>query len=365
MKMKRKLEELVINPNYVVSTFCYSILRIEPYSVCPHACLYCYRRWVAEEREIITNHVKAFEKISKYLKDRTLPFRLSTLTDPFSHLEDKYKLSLKVLKISKKFRTPIIISTKSTRISKKPWIENLHENTIVQFTITTLKKDKIFEPHSPSACERFDAMEKVSSEGITTVLRLQPVIPGIVEEEAEEILRNAKECGAKLVIVENIRLAKNDEFLNFIGKNVKFEKYYESEHLISPVYEYRYKISENIKKIADKFGLEFSTCKEGFFNLHTAKNCCGIHFLESCLERITIKEILSVLNWDLGKIKDEENLKSVIEELLKTEKFIEKHLKNFPRPMSKKIKKHEKFLLKSIKSSFIENFIKFSANSFT
>ncbi len=350
MKMKRKLEELVINPNYVVSTLCYSILRIEPYSTCPHACLYCYRRWVAEEREIITNHVRAFEKISKYLKDRTLPFRLSTLTDPFSHLEEKYKLSLKVLKISKKFRIPLIISTKSTKISEKPWIENLHENTIVQFTITTLKKDKIFEPHSPRAYERLDAMEKVSSEGITTVLRLQPAIPGVVEEEAEEILRNAKDCGAKLVIVENIRLAKNDEFLKYV-KNVEFESYYESDNLISPIYEYRYKIAEYIKKIADKLGLEFSTCKEGFFNLHTAKNCCGMHFLESCLKRITLREILDAFDWRLDKIEKakEEDLETLFKELIKTGMYVEGYMKNFPRPIARRLRRHKRILFKSIK----------------
>ena len=125
---------LVIGPSPYISTLCYSVLKIEPYDFCSLNCIYCYADWYSRKTRRI---IREFEKIAKKLKKRnlkTIPFRLSTLTEPFQPIEQAKKLSLKILKISLKYSIPLIINTKSTIVMEDPWrseILKLYDKSLV------------------------------------------------------------------------------------------------------------------------------------------------------------------------------------------------------------------------------------------
>ncbi len=336
-------ESFVINPNIIISSYCYSILRFEPYTSCDHSCLYCYRRWVAKNfNKEISNHLKIFRKIYKKIN---YPIRASTLTDPFGKLEERYKIMLKFLKLCKERNLPLIINTKSDLISKEPWINHLYDNVIIQFSVSTLYHCNKFEPYAPDVFKRFDAMEKLSENGYNVILRYQPLIPNIVEDEYKEILEEAKGSGVKQIIVESIRLKVNDQFLTYI-RGIKFEKYFESDYLITPEKTYREKVIKMVYNYSKKLGLEFSTCKEGFFELHTAKNCCGFHHLNSYKIRLTLKEI-----YDAIKNKGYIHINDVNKIL--DERFIERNPELIHKKIFKLFMKHYRKLLKVIESNTV------------
>ncbi len=204
---------LAINVGRCISTLCYSILKLELYSVCQYSCKYCYGRWYrGSEAKIKPQYdvVKAFIKVSKVLSRKKLgiiPFRLSTLIEPFQKIEENYKLSLKILKIALKNRVPIIISTKSTLYTSSDWwnvLEALNRDrlVVIQKTITTLDHNiaGILEPNAPTPEERVETIEKASKEDIPVIIRFQPLIPGYSEYEAREIFKVARSIGTKHVI---------------------------------------------------------------------------------------------------------------------------------------------------------------------
>lgn len=118
--------ELAINPSKIISTLCYSIFRLEPYTSCSFSCSYCYARWYREERLGVNRKVVGiFSKVARKL-DRRIAFRLATLSDPLQDLEEKAKLSLKLMRIAEENEVPIVLNTKSDRISKNPWREQIN-----------------------------------------------------------------------------------------------------------------------------------------------------------------------------------------------------------------------------------------------
>ncbi len=356
--MRKWFEELVINPNSVISSLCYSILRIEPYSTCPHACAYCFRRWVAETRKnlINTRQIKAFCRLANFIAARgikTIPFRISTLCDPFSELERRFKMTLKLLRVARNKRIPTILSTKSNLVAEDPWIyeiEQLSQMGLVtaQFTLITLEESlsKKLEPMAPLPSERLDAMERLHKKGVPIILRLQPIIPALNDSSnsLREVIMEARASGAERVIIECLRVKIVDSFSREIGLDEnRLAPYYGYKYLLGVDYPYMKRISELVRTIVDVCGMSFSGCKETLFSLYTAKNCCGIDLLKNACIRITLREIL-------GKERGIEKLESLLAELSKDERFIESHLDDLPRPIARKIRAHQKVLKRTIGS---------------
>ena len=352
--LKRWLEELVINPNPVISSLCYSILRIEPYSTCPHSCGYCFRRWVADERKNLVNkgQIRAFNRLAEVIENRGLriiPFRVSTLCDPFSKLERRYKVTLKVLRIARKRRIPLILSTKSPLVSEDPWLSEVEQLSrdgliLAQFTITTLDEDlwRELEAHAPSPIERLDAMEKLHKVGVPIILRLQPIIPGLNDspDSLKEVIREARASGAERIIIECLRVKRGDSFAKEIGLNEEnLTPYFGSKYLLGVDPRYVRKISELVRSIADSYGMLFSGCKETLFQLYTAENCCGIDLLKNACTRITVREVIRRAGG-----MNVSDLVSSLNELSREERFVESHLNDLPRPIAKKIRSHQRIL---------------------
>lgn len=190
-----------------------------------------------------------------------------------------------------------------------------------------------------------DAMEKLHKVGTPIALRLQPIVPGINDspDSMRRLIKESRSAGAKRVIIESLRMSLEDPLMKeFQLKMDEFTSYYGSKHLLTPKTEYKRKLSETILRIASSHEMQFSGCKETFFDLYTSKNCCGIDLLENSCTRITLKEILSE---ETGK-----EVESVLNELIEDEEFIEAHLDELPRPIARKIMAHHRLLRKVVRS---------------
>ena len=107
------MSELVINISNIISPLCYSLFRIEPFTTCSFNCIYCYARWYREDDSVKPRFraLNEFRVVARKLNERklrTIPFRLSTLSDPFQPLESKVKIVRNILKIALEYELSLI-----------------------------------------------------------------------------------------------------------------------------------------------------------------------------------------------------------------------------------------------------------------
>lgn len=236
---------------------------------------------------------------------RYYPFRMSTLVDPFPPHEELYRFSEKVLRILSEYEYPVIINTKSTLIAREPWMKYIMKlaesnRILIQISTSLLVNgvDSVLEPVAPPTLQRLSLARKLSEVGVKTVIRVSPFIPSISASTVEEIERTVDviaEQGVEHVIFEGLRvkLEELSQMIEMLSSYVSVESYGAGAanrivRISRSVLEPLYRIYANL---LSKHGVKFSTCKEGFFNLHTAEDCCGFYTLKDCVRRPTLWDV--------------------------------------------------------------------------
>jgi len=105
---------------------------------------------------------------------------------------------------------PIQVSTKMKIASDAyPRLGRLKTYPVnILVTIVSLKYAEILEPSAPSPEQRFNVIRNLKDEGFKPILFFRPVIPGVNEEEAEEIFEKARESGAVGVVIGGFRITR-------------------------------------------------------------------------------------------------------------------------------------------------------------
>jgi len=364
------MPELVINVSNVISPLCYSVLKIEPYTACPYRCVYCYGRWYARGSDVVAPRGVAlamFEKVAKCVYRgglRPIPFRLSTLVDPFPPHEELMKISEKILRTAKKYEYPLIINTKSSKIVELEGLKRVLEGlldeglAVLQVSLSTLDdhKSKALEPLAPPPSKRLLVLKEFGFRGLPIVVRLSPYIPHYSptgEEEVEQALGLFRDAGVKHLIVEALRVEKGE-----VGGLVKglglpeldFEGYSLREvEGAKPVVRIarglRVKAYEGLQRHAVKAGMGFATCKEGLFRFHTTDDCCGAYLLKSYALRATLWDLYRV---GLDLVRQEARADAYFDACRRFSRACGEELRLYPKAISKPMRYHEKRLLKCL-----------------
>jgi len=355
----------VVNPSIRVSPYCYSIFRVESYSSCEYECVYCFGRWYrkGEQGERWHDVLWSFKRLLRLLKNanlKSIPFRLSTLVDPFQPREEKLRISMKIMKLCLKYDVPLIINTKSTMLLSSEYLAilrclNAEGLVIAQISISTASRGlaQSLEPKAPAPEARFDVARKLSEEGIPVVIRFQPFIPGISDHEIEGIIEKAYSSGVKHVIVESLRdeaerlgfyrgLAYDQTIYEHMNE---WEPYSSAEEprVLRPSEQWRRSVYLRVKKFCDKYGIKFATCKEGLYDYHTADDCCGMYMLngEKYVLRPTLFEAWKYYKRRGYVPKFDELVKELPNTYLSGDA-----VGRYPKPLRKKMASHEKILIK-------------------
>ncbi len=142
-----------------------------------------------------------------------LPGRLGTYIAIGSVGEPFYELSTDktiryIAAFAKYLHNPIQFSTKSfitEEIARRlASIKGSPLSPLV--TIITLEKSKKLEPKAPSPQERFEGIRNLKKAGLYPLLFLRPIIPGVNDVEAAEIMKEAKRNGAVGVVIGGFRV---------------------------------------------------------------------------------------------------------------------------------------------------------------
>ncbi|MBE0477855.1 hypothetical protein IBX65_01890 [Candidatus Aerophobetes bacterium] len=259
-------------------------LLINPYNGCGIGCFFCYALsfpgyfQLFREKGIITV-AKDFDKsIAKQLDsiDIVSCGYLSPVTEPFQPLNEKYKLSEKIIQVFVERNIPVEFITKAKIPNKVVEIIKNQPHSFGQVSILTPRENlrKILVPNGATTDELFQNINLLWENKIFSVCRIDPIFPYITDnvKDAEEIIQRAKDSGCKHIIASCLDIPRKiwEDVLNKIdkkfGTGVKrsYERLYR-ENTGSYVHadiNYRKKIFDKLRNICEQKNVTFALCME-------------------------------------------------------------------------------------------------------
>ncbi|MFN4190238.1 MAG: radical SAM protein [Pseudothermotoga sp.] len=168
---------------------------INPYVGCTVGCLYCYARFIGpfkytncEWGKDVWVKTNAVQLLEKELARKRGDFFLSSICDPYQHIEKKYGLTRKIIEVLSSHFRRVHVMTKSNLILRDV---DLLRDLSVTLTITTDREDvrKILEPGAPSVEERFDTLKRLKEAGVNVSVFVGPVLVMNPENLAHRLSR--------------------------------------------------------------------------------------------------------------------------------------------------------------------------------
>jgi len=203
---------------------------INPYTGCLHGCKYCYatfiKRWgkIKEDwGDFLYIKVNCPELLKKEL-ERAKPGHIwmSSVTDPYTPLEAKYKVTRKILKVlsesKRKKDFTLEILTKSSLVKRDfDLLKKL--NAELGCSINTLdeKVQKIIEPRAALPKERIKILKDAKKQGIKVFGFISPILPGITN--LEKLFKELSFCEYVWVEILNTKNYIYKDFFPVIKKH--------------------------------------------------------------------------------------------------------------------------------------------------
>lgn len=203
---------------------------INPYVGCPHACKYCYACFMKR----FTGHdedwgsfvdVKRCNKKIDLKKIENKSVFLSSVTDCYNPLEEKYKITRSILEQLVYANCKLSISTKSKLILRDLDLLKKMKNLVISMSINTLDENfKNDMDKASSIKDRLATLKELNENGIKTVLFMSPIFPYITDFRA--IIEESKEYIDEYWFENlNLRGTYKKVILDYIKE--KYPQYYE------------------------------------------------------------------------------------------------------------------------------------------
>lgn len=262
---------------------------LNPYSGCSFNCLYCYVRgskYGENMAKAFSVKVNAPELLEKQLSRRAKKgeygiIALASATEPYMPIEEKLKLTRRLLEIVLKYKFPVEVATKAKLVLRdldllkeidkdailpddlKP---KLKHGAIISFSISSLddKLASILEPAASKPSERLETMRKCKEEGFLTGVCFIPVLPFLSDskEELEMTIKTVKEYGADFIFIGGLTLFGKGPadsktlYYRFLEKYYpELVRKYKSLYRIffAPSKEYQRELEEETKRLCEKY----------------------------------------------------------------------------------------------------------------
>ncbi|MDI6819527.1 MAG: radical SAM protein [Candidatus Hodarchaeaceae archaeon] len=262
----------------------------DPYTGCPHSCLYCYitsyvpRAFDCRPKE---NLIKRVERDLGKI-DKRCAISMSNSSDPYPPMEAKLKLTRSCLELFARECCRVLVITKSDLVARD--VDLLAQMSVaVSVTITTMDEElnRKLEPGAPSSRRRLTAMRELANHQVSVTLRLDPIIPFVNDAQFEDVIEAAAACGIEHVTSSTFKLRPDnwrrirDAFPDAAARMgpLYFKhggRYRNSWYL--PI-DLRRRLMTRAKATCDRLGLTFATCREGIPELMSGMSCDGSHLV--------------------------------------------------------------------------------------
>jgi DNA repair photolyase len=245
------------------------------YRGCSHGCIYCDSRsdcYQIENFDEIVAKKDALIIIEKELRSKRNTGIVGTgsMSDPYNPLEKKYNLTRGALELVNSCGFGIGITTKSDIIIRDIDILkdiNKHSPVCIGITITAGEDylSQNIEPLAPSSSRRFDALAKLSKNGIYTGILMMPILPFISDNEENiiSIVKKGADYGIKYIYPAfgvTLRSGNREYFYHklnqtYPGVSERYKMSFGySYECLSPNYKELWKI---FKKECDKYNIVY------------------------------------------------------------------------------------------------------------
>jgi DNA repair photolyase len=133
---------------------------------------------------------------------------VSSVTDPYQPLEEKYELTRQILGILARYDFPVSILTKSHLVTRDVDVIKKFSKCEVGLTIVTLDERvrEAFEPKAPQIKKRLEALWSLHESGIETYGFIGPMLPYLTEETLEDLLSRLAEVAVDRILVDRLNL---------------------------------------------------------------------------------------------------------------------------------------------------------------
>ncbi len=269
---------------------CPAKLSLNPYTGCPHGCLYCYASSYiprfAECRpkaDLLRRLVRESSRISPCTM-----VALSNSSDPYPPQEENLRLSRGCLQILKERGLCAQVVTKSHLVARDA--DLLSEmKACVAITITSLSDSicRRLEPGAPLPERRLDAMYKLSAKGVALSARIDPIIPGINDEEIDQLAAAVSRAGARHITTSTLKARPGNmkKIISVFPQEGKaLERMFSRGCKVAGSgylpEEIRRDLMHRVKESARREGVTFSTCREGWAKV-SGISCDGSHLLSA------------------------------------------------------------------------------------
>lgn len=185
-------------------------------SGCAHQCLYCYSRGYSQfpgENKVVV-YANTFEKLQAALprkRKKPVAVYFSPSTDAFQPVEEVMELGYRCMKLLLEHGVGVAVLTKGHIPERHMKLFASHSDLVqAQIDVTTLDKETaaVFEPYAAPPRVRIEQMARLVEAGVTTRVRLDPILPGITDSEADlaALLVKIAETGVKEAVIATRRM---------------------------------------------------------------------------------------------------------------------------------------------------------------
>lgn len=260
-------------------------LLINPYGGCHIGCKFCYTRgmrgyyqkfWKTGAVAVCRNYDVVVKKQISRLYSASCGY-LSPTTDGFQPLNDRYRISDKIVDVFSEVGLPVeFITKRGSGVSDhvlNTIAKQSHNHSFAQYTILPSRNYELIHGADPYD-EQLKSIARAREVGIKHVVaRFDPIIPYMTDkDEIKKMFGDVKDAGATHVIMScmDIPIRMKNVYFEFIKPFVEFDEFkrlYEDNDQriagdLNAETDYRVALFQTGKELATKNGLTFSLCME-------------------------------------------------------------------------------------------------------
>lgn len=207
-----------------------------------------------------------------------VPIHLGGMSDPFQKMEFEHHVTRDFLELTKKYKYPVNISTKTASLPDEYW--DVLDPAIHTFSLSIMGYSddyiRLFESNTPTARERIEFAKELKLRGFWVGIRIQPTI------DIEEVLQLIRKTDyfVDYYTVEHLKLPvdNNAMFKVLVDKLPS----YCAKGLVAKGREYEFDTAtkiENINRIKDLAKTPVGCGDNDLHIMSESLNCCGIDLM--------------------------------------------------------------------------------------
>ena len=285
---------------------CPNPLRIDTYNTCPFACSYCFAGNTGKEITVAASVPRIRRVLDKVFNNGKLsgkelsfatmvkngwPIHVGGMNDIMPPVEKHKKVFYNTLKKISEYEHPTIVSTKShLPLHDDSYVDlfvDMRDNLVFQMSLITMDNWQYLEKHVTRPHLRIKTLEKLCNAGINCVVRAQPFMPQLVDEQIK-LFKLYSEIGVKAVIVEGLKLKKASPIKKTkyaimrtfgieIDKELTVKRYSKS---IYPI-ETKVKYHRILREVAHQNNLVYLVADNNLRFMGDSPNCCGTDLINA------------------------------------------------------------------------------------